>query len=620
MKYLDSVKSPEDLKRMTVPELQVLCLELREFLIETISVTGGHLASNLGVVELSVALHYCYNSPLDKIIWDVGHQAYVHKILTGRMGAFNTLRRLGGLSGFPKASESAHDAFDTGHSSTSISAALGYCLSRDLQGGRGYVAAVIGDGSMTGGLAFEGLNNAGRANTNLLVILNDNQMSISENVGALQKYLNKLRIAPSYLNTKSDINRLVSKLPFIGAALRRALEKAKNTLRYLLVPGVMFEEMGFTYVGPVDGHNMEELIGVLSKVKNIPGPVLLHVYTTKGKGYLQSEASPAKFHGVNAFDVETGKPIDVKLWDTYTDVFGKELVKIASADPRVTAVTAAMPSGVGFDEFRKVFPSRLFDVGIAEAHAVTFAAGMAKSGLVPVVAVYSTFLQRAYDQILHDVCLQNLHVIFAIDRAGVVGADGETHQGLFDLAFLSHMPNMTIMAPMNKKELEMMLRFALSHGGPVAIRYPKAAASRLWKGLRAPIIYGRSQLVAQGETDAAIVSVGAMMEEAYETWKMLKAERKNPALYNARFVKPVDESMLRELSGFKHVFFMEDGAASGGYFSNALAKASELGINTAGFHGFAFPDKFIEHGERHEIFAAYGMDAGGLFKKISRWL
>ncbi|MCL2352170.1 MAG: 1-deoxy-D-xylulose-5-phosphate synthase [Firmicutes bacterium] len=614
--YLDQIDSPRDLKRLPEGALEPLCAEIREFLINSVAKTGGHLASNLGVVELTVALHRVFDSPADKIIWDVGHQSYVHKILTGRKNAFASLRGQNGLSGFPKPGESRHDAFGTGHASTSISAALGFCAARDLLGKNHRVVAVIGDGSMTGGLAYEGINNAGRSNTDLIVILNDNQMSISENVGALSRYLTKLRTAPRYLVAKAGVERLLTNIPLVGKGLSAAMEKLKNGIKHLFVQGAMFEELGFRYIGPVDGHNLRDLTEVLDKVKGMSGPVLVHVYTKKGKGYGQAEDAPAAFHGVGSFHVETGEPVETKVWGTYSDVFGRTLTRIAARNPKVVAVTAAMASGVGLTEFGERFPERLFDVGIAEGHAVTFAAGMAKAGMTPVVAVYSSFLQRAYDNILHDVCIQNLHAVFCVDRAGAVGEDGATHQGLYDIAYLSHIPNITILAPKNKQELIEMLDFAVNRlGGPAAIRYPRGEASVVLKNACVPLEYGRAEVVEKGGK-LVFVAVGSMMDAAYEAWAELRREGYNPGLINARFVKPVDLNMVRSLAGYDMAFVLEDHAASGGFASLVQNAMSEYNVAVKCFRSIAFPDEFVGQGRRRELHAKYGMDKNGILRTV----
>ncbi|MDR2752301.1 MAG: 1-deoxy-D-xylulose-5-phosphate synthase [Clostridiales bacterium] len=614
MGLLDAVRSPEDLKKMRPADMEKLCGEIREFLIDTISRTGGHLASNLGVVELTVALHAIFNAPEDKIIWDVGHQSYVHKILTGRKDLFGNLRVSNGLSGFPKGSESDYDAFNTGHASTSISAAYGYSVARDLRKQKHKVVAVIGDGSMTGGLAYEAINNAGRAKTDLLVILNDNQMSISENVGAISRYLNEIRTEPAYIYAKEDVSNFISRIPLIGVRLKNFIEWTKGGLKHMLVPGSMFEELGFNYIGPIDGHNLRQMLGVLRKAKQMSGPVLLHIYTRKGRGYEQAEEAPKHFHGVDSFHVDTGEPVMTKLRDTYSDVFGKAMARLAGSDQSLVAVSAAMTDGVGLGEMAASHPDRVFDVGIAEGHAVTFSAGMAKGGMKPVVAVYSSFLQRAYDQILHDVCLQNLHVIFAIDRAGVVGADGETHQGLYDIAFLSHIPNMTILAPSSKREMSSMLEFALAHDGPVALRYPKGSASVSQRNDR-PIRLGVSELVSRGN-GIAFVALGPMVDVAIEATQMLRKRGLDPAVINARFVKPLDSEMISGLEGFQSVFTLEDHCAIGGFGSLVLCALDAAGIKPKYFHAFAFPDKFVPQGSRDGIFKENGLDAQSIAKKV----
>ena len=613
---LNKIHSPRDLKKLQIKDLEGICDDIRTFLINTISNTGGHLASNLGVVELTVALHMVYNVPTDKIIWDVGHQAYVHKILTGRARQFKELRRKDGLSGFPKSDESPCDAFNTGHASTSISAAMGYCAARDIQHGKYHVVAVIGDGSMTGGLSYEALNNAGRSNSNLLVILNDNQMSISKNVGALSRYLNEIRTAPAYIDAKADVNKFLDRIPVAGKHLKHFIERTKDGIKHLLTPGGIFEVLGFTYIGPVDGHNLEDLIGVLQKVKKMDGPVLLHVYTLKGKGYDKAEQSPENYHGVDSFHIDTGKPVITKRSDTYTDIFGKTMISLAEKHPNLTAITAAMPIGVGLGEFAERFPSRLFDVGIAEEHAVTFAAGLAKGGIVPVVAIYSTFLQRSYDQILHDVCMQNLHVIFAVDRAGIVGADGETHQGLFDISFL-WLPNMTILAPSNEWELAEMLKFALFHSGPAAIRYPKCSIPHTHSNTNEPVKYGKSEICIKGD-DLAILAVGSMMEQAYHVCERLKSFGHNPCLINVRFVKPIDMDMAKSLSRYRHVFVLEEHVLSGGYGEKLLSSLNEENISIRHIHCFAFPDMFVRQGSRTEILKQYDLDASSITNRIMK--
>ena len=601
---LDKLRTKRALAKLKPHQLTALAADIRKFLIQSIADTGGHLASNLGVVELTLALHSVFNTPQDKIVWDVGHQAYIHKILTGRRQRFNSLRQLDGLSGFPKSAESPHDAFNTGHSSTAISAALGLAAARDLTGQDHKVVAVIGDGSMTGGLAFEGLNNAGRANTNLLVVLNDNQMSISQNVGAISRHLNKLRITSGYLGVKEDVRAALEQLPVVGESLAKGIKSAKSKVKYAMqLPGVLFEELGFKYFGPVDGHDIVSLKRILRQTQRIKGPVLVHVLTKKGKGYANAERSPSSFHGIGKFCVDTGMPRAAPCNTKFTDIFAKALLKHAEADERVVAITAAMLDGTGLSVFRDKFPNRFFDVGIAEGHAVTFAAGLAKGGLRPVVGIYSSFMQRAYDQILHDVAAQNLPVIFALDRAGAVCADGETHQGIFDMAYLSHIPNMTVLAPASGPELEDMLDFAFTHSGPVAIRYPNCAAPE-YDIPREKVEFGRSQTVIKG-SEIAIVSVGVMLETALAVVDKLREKGHSPGLYNARFVKPADAKLVQELQNYKQVFTIEDGVLRGGY-----------GQNISPTHVFAFRDSFLETGTREELFARYGLDVSSVAEKI----
>jgi 1-deoxy-D-xylulose-5-phosphate synthase len=609
-----NIRSARELKKLKPKELEKLCGDIREFLINSLSKTGGHLASNLGVVELTVALHAVYDCPFDKIIFDVGHQSYVHKILTGRGKNFGTLRKKGGLSGFPKFSESPSDAFNTGHASTSISAALGYCAARDILGQDYRVVAIIGDGSMTGGLAYEAINNASRANTDLLIILNDNQMSISENVGALSRYLNEVRTAPGYIGAKADVSNLLNRIPMFGRHIKRFIERTKDGIKYLLVPGGIFEELGLVYIGPVDGHNMNDLLSVLNKVKLMKGSVLLHVYTTKGKGYTRAEESPSEFHGVGMFDIETGDPVIKNDSESYSDVFGAEMVRLGAQKKNLCAITAAMPVGTGLSDFANRFPDRFFDVGIAESHAVTFAAGMAKAGAIPVVAVYATFLQRAYDQILHDVCMQNLHVVFAVDRAGVVGQDGETHQGLFDISFLS-LPNMTVLAPSNKRELAVMLEYAVGCKGPVAIRYPKCGA-RAHSGSYKPLVPGEPEIVSQGD-GIVLLAVGSMLPLALEVSRLLKPERL-PTVVNVRFVYPISEQMLALTAKHRHVFVLEEHVSSGGFGSLLLNAMSKKSIRPETFYDFCLPDAYVEHGGRQEILDTYGLNAKEVYYDILR--
>ncbi len=612
--------SPHKLKKLNSGELKELCADIRRFLIESISKTGGHLASNLGVVELSVALHYCFNSPTDKLIWDVGHQAYVHKIITGRADRFNTLRKLDGLSGFPKSSESEHDVFNTGHSSTSISAALGFCVARDLKNERSKVVAVIGDGSMTGGLAFEGLNNAGRKNTDIIVILNDNQMSISENVGALSVYLNEFRTAKKYLEAKADIIKFLHKLPLIEKPLTNVLDKAKSSIRNMLVPGHLFEELGFTYIGPLDGHNIKQLIRVLTKVRAMKGPILVHVYTTKGKGYEMAEINPSGFHGVPAFDIDTGES-NVRDTITYSHVFGQTLCELAAKDKRILAVTASMTDGTGLTCFKERFPNRIFDVGIAEAHAVTFCAGLAKSGFLPVFAVYSSFLQRSYDQLMSDICLQNLHAVFAIDRSGLVGSDGETHQGIYDISFLSHMPNLMIFSPKCAEEMKLLLTHIFTLSCPVAIRYPRGEAIQLPTQDISNHYYEihRSSLVDNVVARIAMVSVGTIFKEVYESAKLLEAKGVAVDIINPRILKPIENELCNILSKYERVLTVEENVRTGGFGSSLLLALNENNI-VSKLQILSLPDDFIPQGTRAELLKRYGLDAQGLFNEIIRLL
>ena len=598
--YLENIN--DDLKALDINQLNILSNEIRLFLINSISETGGHLSSNLGIVELSIVLHRIFDTKHDKIVWDVGHQSYVHKILTGRKEHFGSLRKLDGLSGFPKLYESKEDSFGTGHSSTAISAALGLALARDIQEQTHKIVAVIGDGSMTGGLTYEGLNNAGRSNTNLLVILNDNGMSISKNVGAISRHLNKIRTGKMYLGAKEDIHKFLDFLPVVGKKLSRTIESIKDTIKYALKDGVLFEEMGFRYFGPVNGHDIKTLESILKNVSNIKGPVLLHVLTKKGKGYKKAEESPSVFHGVGSFSVKTGKPEAKKTGRTYTDIFARHICYLAKKNKNIIAITAAMPQGTGLKCFKRFYPDRFFDTGIAESHAVTFAAGLAVGGLRPIVAVYSSFLQRAYDQIVHDIAIQNLPVIFAIDRAGIVGEDGETHQGLYDIAFLNHIPNITIMAPRSDKEFIKMLDFALTLDSPIAIRYPKAIAPI---EVDAPDIkLGCIETINKGE-QIAIISVGNMFKTVNKAVNILKTHGLNPGLFNARFIKPIDPSVINILKCYSKIFVIEDSTSIGGYLQGILD------VQT-----ISFPDNFIEAGSQKELFKRFGLDENGIADSI----
>lgn len=616
--YLEKINSPEDVKKLTVDKLDILAGEIREFIVNSVSNTGGHLASNLGVVDLTIAMHYCFSCPRDKFVWDVGHQSYTHKILTGRKDEFKTLRMLDGLSGFPKTNESKYDSFNTGHSSTSIAAAIGLAKARDLMGHSYNVVSVIGDGAMTGGLAYEALNNVGRDHTKLIIILNDNQMSISENTGAMSKYLSELILTQKYMNAKSDIQKKLKNLPVGGEQIYNILYNSKRNLKNAIMPGnSMFEYLGIKYVGPIDGHNIKGLVNVLNKAKKINEPVLIHVITKKGKGYEPAENMPSVYHGVGKFDAEVGIVSDENKKETYSDVFGRKLVELAARNSKICAVTAAMPSGTGLTMFSNMYPKRFFDVGIAEEYAVTFCAGLAKGGFVPVFAVYSTFLQRSYDQILHDVCLQNLHVVFAIDRAGVVGDDGETHQGIYDISFLDHIPNLTVMAPKNRVEFERMLEFAVNDiKGPVAIRYPRGEASEIMIAKCKKIEAGKAEYIYKGE-DIALISYGAMMNEAAEVYSALMEKGYNPTLINARFASPVDKYMIADMAeNYKYIFTMEDNIYSGGFGGLVSQRLCEYGLNENVIHNFAFPDMYVEHGKRELLFERYGMSADKITDKI----
>lgn len=582
-KILDKVNEPQDLKALSKEELAALPKDIRRFLVEHVAETGGHLASNLGVVELTCALHYCFDLPTDQIVWDVGHQSYVHKVLTGRKDRFETLRQKDGMSGFTKRAESEYDSFGAGHSSTSISAALGLAKARDLMGAEHKVIAVIGDGAISGGLAFEALNNAGIESlvgaqksalpTDLVVILNDNEMSISKNVGALSKHFNDLRTAGIYLGAKNDIETVLGKWG-AGDKVARALTGARDKIKYMLISGVFFEELGFKYYGPFDGNDMDTMIKMLDKIKGRKEPIVLHVYTKKGKGYRWAEENPDRFHGASPFHMETGEEKSAKK-EGFSDVFGSEIVKIAEKNPKVCAITAAMQNGCGLDRFAERFPERFFDVGIAEGHAVVFGAGLSAGGMIPVFSVYSTFLQRAYDNVIHDVCLQQLPFVFVIDRAGITPGDGATHQGIFDIAFLNHIPGMTLMAPKDKAELREMLQFAVRLGAPVAVRFPKEAAYDLKQG-QAPLVLGKSELLREGG-DIALVAVGAMVKTALAVAERLEAQGVSAYVANARFVKPMDRGMLALLAKkCRHIFTLEDGVRIGGFGEQVAAYVREL--------------------------------------------
>lgn len=611
---LDRINQANDIKYLNEAQLEELPGEIRQFLIEHISKTGGHLASNLGVVELTMALHLVLNFPEDKLIWDVGHQSYTHKILTGRKREFEHLRQLDGISGFPKRSESDCDAFDTGHSSTSISAGLGYARARDLLGEDYHVVSVIGDGALTGGPAFEALNNAAELQTNMIIVLNDNKMSISENVGGLSQHLASLRTAEAYQEFKSGVHNSLERLPY-GERVVRRIRKTKSSLKQLLIPGMIFENMGITYLGPVDGHNLMDLVRILREAKKVNGAVVVHVQTEKGRGYQPAEEHPDRFHGTGPFDIPSGQPLVKKEKPNYTDVFSTVITKIAAKDDRVVAITAAMADGTGLKRFRAEYPARFFDVGIAEGHAVTFAAGLAAAGMHPVFAVYSSFLQRGFDQIVHDICMQNLPVVFAVDRAGLVGADGETHQGVFDLSYLGMIPNMMVLAPKNKWELADMLRFAFRQEGPVALRYPRGTAYDGLKEHRAPIVYGQSEWIFE-ERQIAIFAVGNMMEEALKVHELLHERGYDCSLINARFVKPLDYDALRKAAS-EHllVVTMEENILWGGFGYAAAAFLSEVDETVKVLH-FGIDDQFVQHGTVSQLHVRIGLDAASMTDKI----
>lgn len=613
--FLEKIEKTNDIKEIGAENYDALAEEIRQFLIQSISVTGGHLGSNLGAVELTMALHLSLNLPEDKIIWDVGHQSYTHKILTGRREGFVNLRKYGGMSGFPKRKESDCDSFDTGHSSTSISAGLGMVKARDIKGEKNTIVSVIGDGSLTGGMAYEALNNASRLETNFIIILNDNNMSISENVGGVSKYLNNIRTTDMYLDLKEGVyNSLHGKSKY-GDRVVSQIRRAKSSFKQLVVPGMFFEDMGITYLGPVDGHDIPAMMRMMKEAKKIKGAVLIHAITQKGKGFGPAERHPARFHGAEPFDIETGIPSKPRTKANYTDIFSTVMCKLGQRDENVVAITAAMPDGTGLKRFRNMYPDRFFDVGIAEEHAVTFAAGLAAGGLKPIVAIYSSFLQRAYDQILHDVCIQNLPVIFAIDRAGLVGSDGETHQGIFDLSYLSSIPNMHIMAPKNKWELSDMIKFAVAFEAPIAIRYPRGEAFDGLKEYREPIVYGKSESLYE-EEDIALFAVGSMVKVALDVRNKLKDMGYSCSLTNARFVKPIDEEAIEQAcKEHKLIVTLEENVASGGYGEKVRAYVDSLNVSTKVLN-IAIPDEYVEHGNVDLLKQEVGIDAESVVKKV----
>ena len=614
---LEKIKEANDVKQLSLSECEQLAQEIRDFLIRSLSETGGHLASNLGVVELTIALHRFLHFPEDKLVWDVGHQAYTHKILTGRKEQFATLRKTGGLSGFPKRKESDCDAFDTGHSSTSISAGLGLVQARDLKGENYQVVSVIGDGALTGGMAYEALNNAAELKKNFIIILNDNEMSITRNVGGMSSYLDHIRMAAPYTELKMGVTNALKKIPKVGDGMVDALHKTKSSIKQLVIPGMLFENMGLTYLGPVDGHDMRQLGKVLQEAKQKQGPVLIHVLTEKGRGYEPAMRHPARFHGAAPYEIETGLPKSNGN-PSYTDIFSTVMRKFGVREPDVVAVSAAMVPGTGLKRFGNMFPERLFDVGIAEEHAVTFAAGLALGGLRPVVAIYSSFLQRAVDQILHDVCMQNLPVVFAVDRAGLVGSDGETHHGCFDLSYLSMMPNMTVMAPKNKWELSDMLKFAIRQKSPVAIRYPRGEAYTGLEDYRAPIEMGKAEILEKGK-EIAILAVGNMVRTAVQVTENLRNCGYEPTLVNMRFVKPLDMDLLEILrEDHSLIVTMEENVKSGGFGEQVMTYYGSR-LHSPAVRIVAIEDKFVPHGSVEDLMHQQQMDSASVTERILRW-
>lgn len=615
MNILDKINKPNDIKNIDREDLPRLAEEIREFLVWNVSETGGHLAPNLGCVELTMALHRVLNFPEDKLIWDVGHQSYVHKILTGRKNDMTSLRQFGGMSGFPKTSESPCDAFNTGHSSTSISAALGMACARSIKGTHENIAAVIGDGAFTGGMVYEAMNNMADIKTSCLVVLNDNNMSIDQNVGGMSTYLSKIRVGQQYNDFKGNVEKLLMKIPVAGEHLARGLKKSKDSIKQIFVPGMFFEELGVTYIGPIDGHDIDVMEATFRKALQLDRPILVHVKTVKGKGYVHAERHPSYFHGVEPFNIETGKVKKEKKAMTNTGVFARKLVELGRQNDKIVAITAAMSKGTGVSMFASEFPDRSFDVGIAEEHAVTFAAGLAASGLIPVVAIYSSFLQRAYDQILHDVCLQNLHVILAVDRSGLVGADGDTHQGIFDTAFLSHMPNMTIIAPKNRYELTRALAWAVEHDGPVAIKYSRGDAYYGLREYNTAIELGRSEVLHRG-SGLALVAVGNMVQETEKVYNRYRSEKRDVTFVNARFVRPVDTDLIDDLSrDHDMIVIIEEGIKHGGYGSMIEEYVEDKGLPVR-VMVCAIEDRFVQQGTVAQLRHVLGLDADSLYDRI----
>lgn len=614
---LDSINKANDIKNVPVEELPLLASEIREFLIEHISHTGGHLASNLGTVELTMAMHLSFDLPEDKLVWDVGHQAYTHKLLTGRKEGFDSLRQYGGMSGFPKRRESECDSFDTGHSSTSISAGLGYVKARDLSGGHNYVVSIIGDGALTGGLALEALNNAAENQSNFIIVLNDNNMSISPNVGAISSLLTGIRGDNAYRDINDNVKSSLKKIPVYGDKIVSHVQKAKSGIKQLFLPGMKFEDMGITYLGPVDGHDIGKLCKLFKIAKKMNTSVIVHVITEKGRGYELARLKPEKFHGVSPFDVVTGKPVAAAK-TSYTEVFSRKICDMAQKDNRIVAITASMAAGTGLSRFQKRFPLRFFDVGIAEEHAVTFAAGLAAGGLKPYFAVYSSFLQRGFDEILHDVCIQGLPVVFMIDRAGLVGSDGETHQGIYDYSYMNIIPGMTVMAPKNRLEFMDMMEFANSFDGPVAIRYPRGSVSDIFSDINNEVSYGKAERIYDGE-GTAILTIGASIEEGAQVYKLLKERGENPSLINARFENPIDIGLIKELEN-KHekLLTIEENISAGGFGMNVLRAVNENRINLKVINA-ALPDEYIQHGGVNKLKEVYGFTPEAIIEKLDSY-
>lgn len=614
---LDSINKANDIKNVPVEELPLLASEIREFLIEHISHTGGHLASNLGTVELTMAMHLSFDLPEDKLVWDVGHQAYTHKLLTGRKEGFDSLRQYGGMSGFPKRRESECDSFDTGHSSTSISAGLGYVKARDLSGGHNYVVSIIGDGALTGGLALEALNNAAENQSNFIIVLNDNNMSISPNVGAISSLLTGIRGDNAYRDINDNVKSSLKKIPVYGDKIVSHVQKAKSGIKQLFLPGMKFEDMGITYLGPVDGHDIGKLCKLFKIAKKMNTSVIVHVITEKGRGYELARLKPEKFHGVSPFDVVTGKPVAAAK-TSYTEVFSRKICDMAQKDNRIVAITASMAAGTGLSRFQKRFPLRFFDVGIAEEHAVTFAAGLAAGGLKPYFAVYSSFLQRGFDEILHDVCIQGLPVVFMIDRAGLVGSDGETHQGIYDYSYMNIIPGMTVMAPKNRLEFMDMMEFANSFDGPVAIRYPRGSVSDIFSDIKNEVSYGKAERIYDGE-GTAILTIGASIEEGTQVYKLLKERGENPSLINARFENPIDIGLIKELEN-KHekLLTIEENISAGGFGMNVLRAVNENRFNLKVINA-ALPDEYIQHGGVNKLKEVYGFTPEAIIEKLDSY-